>query len=103
MLNRRRFFRAAAMGGAALAVSSSEARSAERPGGSDTNSAARALAGHRVARIESRHMQDRFPRSLGPNGRGNPAGSGGGYQVQIVTTDQGVSGWALTSLREISR
>ena len=80
MLNRRGFLQVAAVGGAALAVSSSEVNSAEPVRiGSDGRSAARALSDHRVTRVESRAMQDRFPRSLGPNGKGNPVGGGGGY------------------------
>ena len=35
--------------------------------------------------------------ALGPNGKGNPVGGGGGYQVQVITTDQGASGWAMSS------
>ena len=73
MLNRREFLRVAAAGGATLAVSSSAAFGAEHAGG-DGRSAARVLSDHRVAKIESRAMQDRFPRSLGPNGKGNPVG-----------------------------
>ena len=79
MLNRREFLQVAAVSGATLVVSSSEANSAEPVrSGSDGRSAARALSDHRVARVESRAMQDRFPRSLGPNGKGNPVGGGGG-------------------------
>jgi L-alanine-DL-glutamate epimerase-like enolase superfamily enzyme len=98
MLNRREFLRVAAAGGATLAVSSSAAFGAEHAGG-DGRSAARVLSDHRVAKIESRAMQDRFPRSLGPNGKGNPVGGGGGYQVQVISTDQGASGWAMSSAR----
>ena len=99
MLNRREFLQVAAASGATLAVSSSEANSAEPAGGSDGRSAARALSDHRVAKIESRAMQDRFPRLLGPNGKGNPVGGGGGYQVQVISTDQGASGWAMSSAK----
>ena len=58
------------------------------------------LAGHRIAKIEARQVQDRFPRFIGPNGRGNPAGGGGGFQVRMVTTDQGATGWAMSSTRD---
>ena len=95
MLDRREFLQVSAAGGAALAVSSFEAISAEPAGGG--RSVARVLSDHRVAKIESRAMQDRFPRSLGPNGKGNPVGGGGSYQVQVITTDQGISGWAMSS------
>ena len=77
MLNRREFLQVAAASGAALAVSSSAAFRAEPAGGGDGRSAARVLSEHRVAKIESRAMQDRFPRLLGPNGRGNPAAARG--------------------------
>jgi len=96
MLNRREVLQVAAAGAATFVVSSSEAiRIAS--GGSDDRSAAGVLSDHRVAKVESRAMQDRFPRSLGPNGKGNPVGGGGGYQVQVITTDQGASGWAMSS------
>lgn len=95
MLNRREFLQAAAAGGATLGVSSAAAFSAEHAGAG--RAAARVLSEHRVAKIESRAMQDRFPRSLGPNGKGNPVGGGGGFQVQVITTDQGASGWAMSS------
>jgi len=81
MLDRREFLQAAAAGGATLAVSSSAAASAEPVGGG--RPAARVLSEHRVAKIESRAMQDRFPRSLGPNGKGHPVGGGGGYQALL--------------------
>ena len=66
MLNRREFLQVAAAGGATLAVSSSAAFSTEHAGGGDGRSVARVLSEHRVAKIESRTMQDRFPRSAGP-------------------------------------
>jgi L-alanine-DL-glutamate epimerase-like enolase superfamily enzyme len=38
-------------------------------------------------------MQDVFPRSVGPNAKGGPAGGGAGFTIRILTTDKGVLGW----------
>jgi len=64
MLNRREFVQVAAAAGATLAVSSSGAIGAE-PAAAAAALWPGVLSEHRVAKIESRGMQDRFPRSLG--------------------------------------
>lgn len=102
-MNRREFLRCAAAGGALVtsgldAGLAAENRSARRP--LDQASVARTLAGHRLAKIEAVQVQDRFPRSVGPNGKTNPVGGGGRYQVRIVTTDQGAVGWAMCATKD---
>lgn len=84
--------RAAWSGGPATAGPAGTTRPARAP--LDAAAANRALAEHRIAGIELRQMRDRFPRLVGPGARGRPTGHGGGFRVRIVTTDQGVSGWA---------
>jgi len=99
--SRRTFLRSAAAGAALIAapMPCPSRGDSPKPARLDKASVARTLADHRVAKIEALHVQDRFPRSIGPNGKGNPAGGGGGYQVRIVTTDQGATGWAMALLR----
>ena len=103
-MNRRKFLACAAASGAATVARRpaqtmayvSQAASEKL----DANAVARKLADHRIAKIESRQVQDRYPRSVGPNGKTNPVGGGGGYQVRIVTTDQGASGWAMCAAND---
>ncbi len=59
------------------------------------DAAARMLAEHRIARIEERQIQDRYPRSVGRNAKGSPQGTGGVRRFRILTTDKGASGWAM--------
>jgi L-alanine-DL-glutamate epimerase-like enolase superfamily enzyme len=61
----------------------------------DTKAATKQLAEHRIAKFTTRRLQDRYPRHVGPNARGQPVGRGGGDQVRIVTTDRGAVGWAM--------
>jgi L-alanine-DL-glutamate epimerase-like enolase superfamily enzyme len=89
--------------GAALAALGPTSRSLAEPAKSkplDRASVARTLAGHRVAKIEARRVQDQFPRSIGPNGKGNPVGTGAGFQVRVATTNQGATGWAMSSTKD---
>jgi L-alanine-DL-glutamate epimerase-like enolase superfamily enzyme len=62
----------------------------------DAAAAARALAEHRIAKIEARRIRDRYPRRVGRNSKGRPAGGGGSYQIRRLTTDKGVSGWGMS-------
>jgi len=64
--------------------------------GFEKSAAMRTLSEHRLAKIEARTLKDRFPRGVGRNARGNPAGRGGSYQIRILTTDKGVSGWGMS-------
>jgi L-alanine-DL-glutamate epimerase-like enolase superfamily enzyme len=66
----------------------------------DKEVATRELAAHRITRITGRRVRDRFPRSIGPNSRGRPVGSGGSYQVRTITTDKGAEGWAMCHLSD---
>jgi hypothetical protein len=62
----------------------------------DVASAAHILGEHRIAKLEARRIQDRYPRRVGRNSRGMPAGGGGSYQIRRVSTDKGASGWAMS-------
>lgn len=62
----------------------------------DKASAVRTLSEHRIATMEARRLRDRYPRAVGRNAKGNPAGRGGSYQIRILTTDKGARGWAMS-------
>ncbi|MBM4080754.1 MAG: mandelate racemase, partial [Planctomycetes bacterium] len=55
----------------------------------------RALSEHRIARIEARQVQDRYPRPVGRNARLGHHGTGRGYKAHVLTTDQGATGWGI--------
>jgi L-alanine-DL-glutamate epimerase-like enolase superfamily enzyme len=98
-MRRREFLRLAAGAGVGLV----SGRLNVRPGygeAPDRPQAPGDLALHRIAAITARQVQDHYPRTIGPNAKGNPAGGGGSYQVRIITTDQGVQGWAMCQLKD---
>ena len=98
-MDRRRFIKSLMAGGAGFFIMSDIAYSS---GGKPSNSgfdklaAMRVLSEHRLANMEARTLRDHFPRRVGRNARGNPAGSGGSYRIRILTTDKGVKGWAMS-------
>ena len=98
-MDRREFLKAAVVGGAQMAMTARGLcgpPGAAAPGAKlDAAAAARALGEHRIARIDARRLQDRYPRSVGPNSRGRPVGRGGGYQVRAIVTDRGAAGWGM--------
>ena len=59
------------------------------------------LSEHKLAKIEVRTLRDRFPRRIGRNAKGKPAGRGGSYRIRILTTDKGVSGWAMSWMPDV--
>ena len=65
----------------------------------DKAAAARELAEHRIKSMRVRRIRDRYPRFVGRNARGRPCGHGGGYQIRIITTDKGVSGWGMSHVK----
>jgi L-alanine-DL-glutamate epimerase-like enolase superfamily enzyme len=98
-LRRREFLKWAGAAGAGLFTG----RLSVNPGQGETRDRAQApghLSAHRIASISARQVQDRYPRSVGPNSRGDPAGGGGSYQVRAITTDQGVQGWAMCHAKD---
>ncbi len=95
-MQRRDFVGSLLAGGAALAVTGREGRAAPKAQPPDKATATRMLSEHRLANMEARRLQDRYPRRVGRNCKGNPAGWGGGYQVRRLTTDKGASGWAMS-------
>jgi D-galactarolactone cycloisomerase len=58
------------------------------------------LEGHRLIRIDSQRVQDRFPRYVGRNATGKPQAYGAGTQFRVLTTDQGAQGWGTSHLPE---
>ena len=62
----------------------------------DPAAVARELAGHRIANIEAKRSNDRYPRSLGKSRTGKGFGRGFGRQIRILTTDQGAKGGAMS-------
>ncbi|HZO91444.1 MAG TPA: enolase C-terminal domain-like protein [Chthonomonadaceae bacterium] len=54
------------------------------------------LAEHRIARIQTRTIQNRYPREVGRNARLDVHGTGPASQIRILTTDQGAVGWGLS-------
>jgi L-alanine-DL-glutamate epimerase-like enolase superfamily enzyme len=96
-MHRRDFMKHVVAGGAAAAALGVDSQrcvtATEAP--LDVAAANRRLAEHRIAGIQSRRLNDRFPRSIGPNSKGRPVGRGGSSQARIITTDQGVTGWCM--------
>jgi D-galactarolactone cycloisomerase len=58
--------------------------------------AKRELSAHRIAKIEAARSLDRYPRFVGRNATGQPAGRGFGRPIRIITTDQGICGGAMS-------
>ena len=80
MINRRGFLQVTGVAGGALLASeiTSVHRASAWAMGNDFDkaAAARELAVHRIVKITARQVRDRFPRSIGPNSRGQPVGGG---------------------------
>jgi D-galactarolactone cycloisomerase len=62
----------------------------------DPQIARESLSEHRIQRIETRTLQDRYPRLVGRNARLGHHGTGGRYQIRILTTDKGTRGWGMS-------
>lgn len=114
-MNRRSFIRSLLAGGAALlgggkskyansleesGPMSPHLKQREARGRLNRTSAQRTLSEHRLVKIEARRLRDRYPRLVGRNAKGRPAGRGGSYQVRILTTDKGASGWGMSASPE---
>ena len=56
----------------------------------------RSLSSHRLDRIQTWRISERFPRFVGRNARRGPSGRGSSYQVRRLTTDTGISGWGMS-------
>lgn len=91
-MDRRAFVSSLLAGGVAVAAGEVEK---EKPvAGADD--AAKVLSEHKIAKIEARKLQDRFPRFVGRNCKGNPTGTGASFQVRTLTTDKGARGWGMS-------
>lgn len=53
------------------------------------------LSRHRIERIESRVIQNHWPRLVGRNARRDTHGRGRDVPIAIIHTDRGASGWGL--------
>lgn len=98
-MDRRMFIKSLMAGGTGLLIMGDMAYSSrEKQGhnGFDRAAATRVLSEHRLASMEARTLRDHFPRRVGRNAKGNPAGGGGSYRIRVLTTDKGVSGWAMS-------
>ena len=62
----------------------------------DPQIARKSLSEHRIQKIETRTLQDRYPRLVGRNARRGHHGTGGQYQIRILTTDKGARGWGMS-------
>jgi D-galactarolactone cycloisomerase len=99
-MHRRDFLRKTLAGGAGLLagaqLTKGFAMDAPMPAAFDAAAAQRTLGEHRIAKMIARHVQDRWPRTVGPNSGGDIAGTGGGYQVRQLLTDKGAAGWGMS-------
>ncbi len=95
-MNRRSFLKLTGVASATVAFGNvPQPEPGDRIGTWSKTSAARALAEHRIVRMEARQVRDRYSHWVGPNSRGRPAGGGGGYQVRTIITDKGARGWGM--------
>ena len=62
----------------------------------DPQLARKLLSEHRIQKIETRTLQDRYPRLVGRNARLGHHGTGGRYQIRILTIDKGARGWGMS-------
>lgn len=62
----------------------------------DPQLARKSLSEHRIQKIETRTLQDRYPRLVGRNARLGHHGIGGRYQIRILTIDKGARGWGMS-------
>ncbi len=53
------------------------------------------LARHRIARIEVGRLRDHYPRTIGRNARLGSHGAGSDFDIVVVHTNLGATGWGL--------
>jgi D-galactarolactone cycloisomerase len=99
-MTRRGFVRSVAAGGATLALGRATLRAQGRVAPPNAAAAQRALGEHRIARMETRQVQDRYPRFVGKNSHLGAVGWGGAYQVRKLVTDQGARGWGMNHWKD---
>ena len=97
-MNRREFMQAMAFSLVACQAMGSEGASVEQSSLStlDPQPARKSLSEHRIQRIEACTLHDRYPRLVGRNARRGHHGTGGQYQIRILTTDKGARGWGMS-------
>ncbi len=100
-LDRREFMRVMLAGGLALGLG--PGADEQRP--PDLDAMRRLLAGHRIARIESKRSSDRYSHFVGRGATGGSTRFGFGREIRILVSDQGVSGGAMSGAGpdEVSR
>ena len=97
-MNRSEFMQAMAFSLVACQAMGSEGASVEQSSLStlDPQPARKSLSEHRIQRIEACTLHDRYPRLVGRNARRGHHGTGGQYQIRILTTDKGARGWGMS-------
>lgn len=58
------------------------------------------LENHRLERVETYDVVDKFPRHVGRNAKNPPEACGGKAHLQLLATDQRATGWALSHVSE---
>ena len=66
----------------------------------DKTAAARELSEHRLSKIESRILSNKYARPVGRSARNPSVGQGGLRKIHILTTNKGVKGWAQSYWRD---
>ena len=59
------------------------------------------LEGHRIASIQARTIQYRYPRLVGLNARRGIHGTGPVLKIGVISTDRGATGWGLVRAAEM--
>jgi len=97
-MNRREFVQAMAFSLGACLAMGNEGASLEQSSLPALNPqlARKLLSEHRIQKIETRTLHDRYPRLVGRNARHGHHGTGGQYQIRILTTDKGARGWGMS-------
>ncbi len=98
-MNRRKFAKSLAVCATGLLLNNCHNR-ASRTIPLDKSAAARELSQHRIAKIESRYLHNRYARKLGRNAARSAVGQGGLRKVHIITTNRGISGWSQSFWRD---
>jgi len=96
-MDRRDLLKASAAGAVVLAargrVGGGQSAPATVP---DKAAAQRKLGEHKIAKMSTRQIGDRYGRTTGPNARGSKCWRGANCLVRTVVTDRGASGWAMS-------
>lgn len=96
-MNRRKFSKTLAVSAASVVLNSCQSGRRFQTFGSegfDKSAAQRELSQHRITKISSRRLSNRYARYVGRNATMSAVGNGGVRKIHILTTNRGVEGWA---------